>query len=569
MAIWTNPNGGSGGSGSINISGFATTGYVDSNIQMVNVTISGITGVDTTSLSYINTISGNLNNNIINTIAISATTIDANIKTNLNTLNIATVSGGVDYLSSTKLISGGDLSGDIGSTVFNISAGYGTIISHNINTGIPTKVTVSWNNINNISVSASISSGYSATFILMDSTGSPVLSVMEPVESDIRNYIYLGKVSHRFGTINNIRSYKRTGIELFANISDLNDALGPFNVSGNVFSNVGTNLQIKKSSGKSYRFSSNYINDAKSPNLSTDAALNPVTFRPVYRTDSNGNTVTYGNSTTNIDPTKYDDGSGTLQTVSNNKYTLQRIYYFPVTGSVYIFYGQAAYASAIDAKSGIITETFKLNDPSFTDAILRGYLIIRQDVTDLSSTNAIFIESSKFGATSSSGGVTTSVYAFGDNQFQIYDEANLTHTLNYDLNSVTGGTKNYTIKVPDISAGTVVATLPISGGILATKDDISNQYAFKSYSTSAGLNVNTMMALYTGTGGDTFTLPPANSNTPNCVRLIVKHYGSGVLSVSPNTGEFIEDKSVNTAITMNPQQSLTFVSDVNNHYYLV
>jgi hypothetical protein len=352
--------------------------------------------------------------NILYTPPITSYFYDTSIPTNLQiaTNNLAKshyfTRHTTNRMTSTGLSFGGDLVGTLGTSAFNISSGYGYIIDQTILDSVgsinPKIHTVSWSDITNISVTQFMSAGYSATYVLITSAGNHFITPIEPTSQQIRDYIYLGKVSHRFGSINSLRSYKRLPVEIYSNLTDLNDAIGPLNLTGNIYSANDADLKIQKSAGTSYRFSSNSINNNKSPHITTDPVLSPVSFRPTYRASSSG--LKYGPSTTNIDPDYFDNGSGTLQSVPNNNWTIQRIYFFPVTNSTYVFYGQATYSSLDSARNAITSEEFIYNDPdnSFSSATFRGWLLVKKGETNLSSADTRFIAASKYGNIMGGGG---------------------------------------------------------------------------------------------------------------------------------------------------------------------
>ena len=104
----------------------------------------------------------------------------------------------------------------------------------------------------------------------------------------------------------------------------------------------------------------------------------------------------------------YDDGDGTLGSVGNNQWTVQRVYLFPASGNKVISYGQKLYNSSSAAVQGITTEEFAGN-PAFATGILRAFIAVKGNATDLSdNSQAIIVEAGKFGegASGSSSGST-------------------------------------------------------------------------------------------------------------------------------------------------------------------
>ena len=116
---------------------------------------------------------------------------------------------------------------------------------------------------------------------------------------------------------------------------------------------------------------------------------------------------------TSVNPNQYDDGSGVLQTVANNRFTVQRVYFLGAgSNKTFIHYGQTEYNTIADAEAGINADAFVENGFLHNDTALRTFLIVKKSTTDLTNlTENKFITASRFGGggVSSGGGsgVTT------------------------------------------------------------------------------------------------------------------------------------------------------------------
>jgi hypothetical protein len=184
---------------------------------------------------------------------------------------------------------------------------------------------------------------------------------------------------------------------------DLIDTLGSLNKDGNVFiPSDQSNLRMTKSSGHSFRFSANFLGEPTSPHVHENPTMSDITEYH-YHYFNAGATVLHNY----VDPTKY-DVDGTLTTVPNGKFTIQRIHYFPKSNVVDIIYGQDIYDTLIEAENHIYTEQVKIdtaNLKTLNGSILRGYVIISMDCTDLSdSTKATILSVANLGAGASSSG---------------------------------------------------------------------------------------------------------------------------------------------------------------------
>ena len=225
------------------------------------------------------------------------------------------------------------------STSVDITGGSGYIYD----SSTQTETLVTWGPQSDFSVAADIASGSDASYVLIDSGGNFSTIMVDPVSHNLRDFIYLSKLAHRSGgSITSISQPRFYAEEPLINIHELTNAIGPINLTGNVISPYGSALQIQKSSGTAYRYAWNSYYDRKQPSDISDAALTPITF--IYCQAKTGGGVLYTPSQTSIDSTQYDVGNSTLASTGSN-FTNQRVYYFPRTNSIYVFYGRTTYAS--------------------------------------------------------------------------------------------------------------------------------------------------------------------------------------------------------------------------------
>jgi len=221
-----------------------------------------------------------------------------------------------------------------------------------------------------------------------------------------RDYIVLGRLAHvGTNTIQRTLSLPLTAYARGYHWFDLASALGIINVNGNIFSPAGSNRQIQKSAGQTYRVGSNYKNDPEFPDITSDPTSNPTTFAYRWRNGSGG--FNEAPVTTFVSGGLYDNGTGTLATVNNNQWTTQRIYYFGATNTTRIQFGQFVYNSLSAALSAIQTELFVADPNLLEDAAFRAFLVLRGGAANLSNiADAEFLEAAARGG-GGGGGVTT------------------------------------------------------------------------------------------------------------------------------------------------------------------
>tara|TARA_R110002126_G_scaffold172712_1_gene321497 strand:- start:1646 stop:3742 length:2097 start_codon:yes stop_codon:yes gene_type:complete len=319
----------------------------------------------------------------------------------------------IGNLSSTGLVSGGDLTIDADPTKFDVSAGKGQVVDNYTDPDNPAYVDVTWTAFNAQSL-PDIATQVQ-TFILINSSGALVLQAALPTASELRDLIHIGTAIHT--NLSSIGSVSNTAINVAidANLAgvDISRAIGPINVSGNVYSANGANLNFDKSAGVGHLTGINYHNDRQNPNLLTIASGTAVAPIYSYQDGASGFTLA---AQTAIIPGSYDDGDGTLGSLSTNSWQIQRIY---VSGTLTaIEYGQNTYISKAGAIAAISSEIHNSN-PALEGTLLRSFLVVRGGATDLSDLgDGQFIEASKFGGQGSNGGTSSTT-----NLQQAYDNS--------------------------------------------------------------------------------------------------------------------------------------------------
>lgn len=158
------------------------------------------------------------------------------------------------------------------------------------------------------------------------------------------------------------------------------------NVSGNEFTpSSGVNLSVDKSAGQGFRVGSNYQANLLNPDIQDIPAATPTSHRYRYR-DGSGGWVD-GSFLTALDPTIWDNGSGSLQSVTNNRWTVQPVYVFAGSGSMFILPGQQVFTAKSAAVEAIATLNPVIDDNLTNDAVFRGWFVVRSGGTDTNDSN--------------------------------------------------------------------------------------------------------------------------------------------------------------------------------------
>ena len=345
-----------------------------------------------TPLPYIN-VSGGTITGTLNAATISGTTISGSsiIVNGLDAYSQITIS------ANSGLIDGGVLSIGSPTSTFSVTDGNGQISDYWTTPGETTVTEVSWTGLTDLTVDNLATN--LITFVAINSSGSPVQQTTPFTNEQDRENIVLGVLVHvnltNLDAVNNEQNYIVNPNNQFY---DMSNGLGFFNINGNIFSANGANLNINKSIGDMWKAGSNYSTNIKNPHTKTLASLTQASFQ--YRFSNGDNGVT-GIA---IDPDNLDDGAGGLTAMTNNRWSVQRIYSF-TSNNVKIQRGVAEYATKDAAIAGIPTEGYVTEPSIAANGLLRGFLVVQDGATDLSNTaQAEFLVAGKFGEETSGGG---------------------------------------------------------------------------------------------------------------------------------------------------------------------
>lgn len=296
------------------------------------------------------------------------------------------------------IMAGGVLSIGTGNNKINISAGYGQVYERALVSGevVTTLTNVSWNAFSDLSLTHLATSPYS--YIYIDKNGSVQQSSTTFTDSIFKNNIVIGIVVHLNNTtIDTVINSQNAGYGDSHRLYELFSTFGPIKRSGLEISANGANLKVNRASGSALLIGCNYTSDQFEPDTKTISAYSDVKFARIRQNGSGGFTFdnNSGSLYTVIDPNNYDDGDGTLASVTSTYWTVQRLYLFPSqTDRVLVYYGVAQYASLNDAINAIPTESFIESSFSARDSVFLGYLIVKQGATALNDSNsAKFLQS--------------------------------------------------------------------------------------------------------------------------------------------------------------------------------
>ncbi len=310
-------------------------------------------------------------------------------------------------VQNTGLVEGGLITA-ASSTTVNITSGNGNIADYS-DPSNPVTIQVPFNALSGYTP---VNLATDGTFVMGINSSGNVIEINASALSnqDRRDNILIGALSFTGGTIIDIQtSPLNLGYDGIVSAKDfIRDVIGPSNVIGNIMAANGVNLSIDNSGGSVFVLASNYRNNAELPDQLAISTATPMIFLRVFRAAA-PTIITDGAGPVNVlDPSVYDDGSGTLQTVSSNDYTVQVVYITP-GGGYLVAYGQEVFGSMSDAEIAIANGSLQYDEfPTLQLAVRRAFIIVGNDATDLSDADqAKFFADGKFrgGGVSTSGGI--------------------------------------------------------------------------------------------------------------------------------------------------------------------
>ena len=284
------------------------------------------------------------------------------------------------FANITGLLTGGELSINSGdNTLLDIAAGTGIHVDMSDRNN-PHVHIYSWD-AQTVDPQLAGTRSKWAGIVCSDDDSTAVISTSFSAEEK-RYTIVLGRFWGTGGaTITTTKNYATAAFSFGKSMEDIASVLGAVNSFGNNYYPSSVGLKLKRSAGRSFRFAANYDNNDLSPNIYDSVEANPQNVYQYHLRDSH---TTISKSL--IDPNTY-DSTGIATAVPSGKWTVQRVYYFPVSNTTHIVYGQDIYDSVSLAYDGIIKNNTVLNNDILEGSILRAYLLLQEGCVDLENSN--------------------------------------------------------------------------------------------------------------------------------------------------------------------------------------
>ena len=160
--------------------------------------------------------------------------------------------------------------------------------------------------------------------------------------------------------------------------------------------------------------------------------------------------------------------------VDANKWTIQRVFYFPnsATKALFVYYGNAQYANEADALAAVTTETFSEAPNTAASAIYVGFMLLRNDGNFNTAASYEFYAAGLFRGSGAGGGGGGGVTSPGGSNTQIQ----------YNNNGAFGGVTNLVW-----NGTTLSATGSFTGSFTGNLQGTSSFSTTSSYALNGGV----------------------------------------------------------------------------------
>jgi hypothetical protein len=368
-------------SGSLTISGSSTPGSPTAAVQIYgDIRQSGYHRFDPVTTNIDTSVTGSY-------IYVSGSTNDLYFSQNGSGYNNVTRLRWLEGNLYTGLLHGGLIT-TASSTVYRISSGSGIIV--NLNASLttdpyPVVQFLQWGNLS-ASISA-FTASYQQVFVGIDATNNIFAQGTPFNNGQFDSIINIGGVFFQNqSTINGFKTQPSVAYGFEQQQNTFNRAFGPLKLSGYTLATSASSTgSLIVASGTAYAPGSNYIVDPNEPYYAVDNGTN---VSKIFRYRQSGSTWVYdtnaGAGYATIDPTQYSN-NGVLTAVpgggSNRQWSIQRVFWFPnsVIKAIVVYYGNATYATELDAIANISFESFVEAPNTSANAIYLGAIVVRNN----------------------------------------------------------------------------------------------------------------------------------------------------------------------------------------------
>jgi hypothetical protein len=273
-----------------------------------------------------------------------------------------------------------------GSVVY-VSSGSGIIVNYNASTGSEISPVIDYVTWGPITASVTNITSSQVTYLYIDNNGTLQQQPQLFTSEQFQQYIPLGAVGHfdytnvqAFGGDVNTAYGQQTQTNTFI------DAFGPLKLNGYILTPQTNTLQLNVGSGTSFIHGGFYTQNQNDPSTLTS---NSAITASIVRCYTSGSETVFlddtGSFFTTVDPTKWDN-NGVLDTINSANWSIQRVFSYPQTNTLYIYYGQSEYSTFTNALQYLASDPFVEGLATQPFTVFVGYLILKGNTTNLADT---------------------------------------------------------------------------------------------------------------------------------------------------------------------------------------
>jgi len=271
-----------------------------------------------------------------------------------------------------------------GSYVY-VSSGSGIIVDYNATSGSEISPISTYVNWGPLTSSITNIASTQVTYIYINSNGNLIQQNTPFTPQQYSTTLPLGAVGHFNNQyITAFGAHRTTAYALSEQSNQFIDAFGPLKYNGYSLAGQANSLSLSVGSGTAFVHGGFYDYNPEFPSLFDSNAAITASIVRCYISSSQTVFDTNNNSYyTTINPGFYNDiTTGVTSSLSNNNWSIQRVFSYPPTNTLYIYYGQNSYTTLVSALDGLASDTF--TEGATKDyTILIGYLIVKSNTIDI------------------------------------------------------------------------------------------------------------------------------------------------------------------------------------------
>jgi hypothetical protein len=307
---------------------------------------------------------------------------------------------------STGLLYGGVIT--YSGTTINVSKGSAIVNNLNASTGSEIGPVLKYVQWDDYSETAEYIASSQHTFIYVDDSGVIHQQPTYFTSTQYSHSIPLGRVTHaNYTAITGAGSNVQTTYDSDQQQNAFIRAFGPIKINGLTLAPHASGMRLSIGSGETFNLGGFYPQDPNHPSSYVSDAFPTASIARAYRS---GSTTILDNNNgsfyTTVDSTKWDDGTGTLNSMGGGDWQIQRVFVNPVSGRTVVYYGQyGEYTTLLNALQYLNTDPFVEGEFTAKSLVFVGYIVLRGNTTNLADTaNNVFIQAGTFRNTAGSSG---------------------------------------------------------------------------------------------------------------------------------------------------------------------